>query len=72
MKRFEEGDLVWKIILPTGTMDCVVCKWSINWEVPFKVYKVLNGNAYYLASLTREPHHKNINDKYLKKYFPTM
>ena len=71
-KSFEEGDLVWKIILPIGSKDRKLGKWSPNWEGPFKVHQVQPGNAYWLASLQGEPHKRYINGKYLKKYFLTM
>ncbi|XP_012081079.1 uncharacterized protein LOC105641199 [Jatropha curcas] len=41
-------------------------------EDPFQVYKVLKGNAHWLSSLSGEPHKRNINGRYLKKYHPTM
>ena len=45
-KSFEVGELVWKIILPVGSKDKDLGKWSPNWEGPFKVHKVLPGNIY--------------------------
>ncbi|XP_075515606.1 uncharacterized protein LOC142550255 [Primulina tabacum] len=71
-KSFHEGELVWKTILPLGTKDRELGKWSPNWEGPFKVHKVLDGNAYWLSSLDGHPHKRCINDKYLKPYFPNM
>lgn len=71
-KQFKEGNLVRKLILPIGINDRVFDKWSANWEEPFKVYQELNCNAYWLASLDREPHYKYVNGRYLKRYFPTM
>ena len=69
-KNFEEGDLVWKVILPVGAKDREYRKWSPNWERPFKVHRVLKGNAYLLSSLDREPHKRSINGRYLKNNFP--
>ena len=50
-KCFEEGELVWKVVLPIGSQDRELGKWSHNWEGPFKVHQVLPGNAYWLSSL---------------------
>ncbi|XP_073024199.1 uncharacterized protein [Primulina eburnea] len=47
-KSFHEGEIVWKDLLPLGTKDRELIKWSPNWEGPFKVHKVLDGNAYWL------------------------
>ena len=71
-KKFKEGDMVWKVILPPGTKDRELRKWSPNWEGPFKIYQVLDGNAYWLASLYGFSHKRFINGRYLKKYFSTM
>ena len=45
-KNFEEGKLVWKVVLPIGAKDRELGKWFPNWEGPFKVHQVLLGNAY--------------------------
>ena len=45
-KSFEEMELVWKMVLPIGTNDRELGKWSSNWEGPFKAHQVLLGNAY--------------------------
>ncbi|XP_073121560.1 uncharacterized protein [Henckelia pumila] len=70
-KSFHEGDLVWKVILPVGVKDRELGKWSPNWEGPFKVHRVLDGNAYWLAIVEVEPHKRCINGRYLKKYIPS-
>ena len=72
IKNFEEGELVWKVVLPIDAKDRELGKWFPNCEGPFKVNKVLPENAYWLSSLEGEPHKMFINGKYLKKYFPTM
>ena len=64
---FEEGELVWKVVLPIGAKEGELGKWSPNWEGPFKVYQVLPGNVYWLSSLEGEPHKRFIKGKYLKK-----
>ncbi|XP_073051302.1 uncharacterized protein [Primulina eburnea] len=71
-KSFHEGEIVWKVILPLGTKDREMGKWSPNWEGPFKVHKVLDGNSYWLSILDGHPHKRCINGKYLKPYFPSM
>ena len=71
-KSFEEGELVWKEVLPIDAKDRELGKWSPNWEGPFKVYQVLPENAYWLSSLEGESQNMFINRKYLKKYFPTI
>ena len=71
-KSFEEGELIWKVVLPIGAKDIELEKLSPNWEGPFKVHQVLPENAYWLSSLEGEPHKKYIYRKYLKKYFPIM
>ena len=40
-RTFDEGDLVWKIILPIGLKDPRFGKWSPNWEGPFQIHRVL-------------------------------
>ena len=70
--RFEEEELVWKVVLLIGAKDREFGKWSPNWEGPFKVHQVLPRNAYWLSSLEGKPHKRYINGKYIKKHFPTM
>jgi hypothetical protein len=36
VKKFAEGDLVWKALLSVGTKYCTFSKWSPNWEGPFR------------------------------------
>ena len=45
-KSFEEGELIWKVVLPIGSKDRELRKWSPNWEGPFKVHQILPRNAY--------------------------
>ena len=67
-KNFEEGELVWKVVLPIGAKDSELGKGSPNWEGPCKVHQLLTGNAYWLSNLEGEPHKRFINGKHLKKY----
>ncbi|XP_075504450.1 uncharacterized protein LOC142541877 [Primulina tabacum] len=71
-KSFHAGEMVWKAILPLGTKDRKLDKWSPNWEGPFKVHKILDRNPYWLSSLDDQPHKRFTNGKYLKPYFPSM
>ncbi|XP_075478849.1 uncharacterized protein LOC142519705 [Primulina tabacum] len=41
-KSFQEGDVVWKTILPLGTKDRDLGKWSPNWEGPQDPGRVAN------------------------------
>ena len=40
-RTFDEGDLVWKTILPIGLKDSKFGKWSPNWEGPFQIHRVM-------------------------------
>jgi hypothetical protein len=71
-KSFREGDLVWKLILPIGSRDNRFGKWSPTWEGPFKVHRVVPGNAYLLEGLDGEVFGRALNGKYLKKYYPSV
>jgi hypothetical protein len=72
VKQFAEGDLVWKALLPTGTKYSTFCKWSPNWEGPFRVFRCTHGNAYILKTLQGEEFTAAINRRYLKKYYPSI
>jgi hypothetical protein len=72
VKQFAEGDLVWKALLPIGTMDSAFGKWSPNWEGPFRVVKCTPGNAYIFKTLLEEEFTAVINGRHLKKYYPSI
>ena len=72
MKRFEEGDLVSKVILSIGTKDRAFGKWSPNWEGPFRVVRCAHGNAYILKTLLGEEFTTAINGTFLKKFYPSV
>ena len=69
---FDEGDLVWKTILPIGIKSHKFGKWSPNWEGPYQIHRVLPSGAYHLKNLNGYVHPKKINGRYLKHYFPTI
>jgi hypothetical protein len=71
-KSFQVGDLVWKMILPLGTQSGKFGKWSPSWEGPFRVIRVLPGNAYFMKKLEGHLLPKALNGKYLKRYYPSM
>jgi hypothetical protein len=50
-KSFQVGDLVWKTVLPLRSKDRKFGKFSPRWEGPYKVTKVMSGNAYLLQTL---------------------
>ena len=72
LKKFVEGDLVWKTILPIRVKDPKFDKWSPNWEDPFIVSQVFAGNAYRLVNMQGEELNRSINGKYLKRYYTTV
>ncbi|KAK8448722.1 hypothetical protein SEVIR_7G090901v4 [Setaria viridis] len=44
-KSFQEGELVWKTVLPIGTKDNKFGKWLLNWEGLYRVNRCVPGNA---------------------------
>ena len=42
-RTFDEGDLVWKTILPIGSKNPKYGKWSPKWEGPFQIHKGFKG-----------------------------
>jgi len=50
-KTFEQGELVWKLILLIGTKSSKFGKWSPTWEGPFRINRCVPGNAYILETL---------------------
>ena len=71
-RSFSMGDMVWKVILPPRTKDHFLGKWSLDWEVPYLVSEVFEGNAYRLMHVNSDEHIREINGKYLKLYKPSM
>ncbi|CAL8999984.1 unnamed protein product [Prunus brigantina] len=45
-KSFEEGEIVWKAVLPLGTHIAGYGKWSPTWEGPFIINQILGMGAY--------------------------
>ncbi|CAL2267317.1 unnamed protein product [Prunus armeniaca] len=71
-KSFEEGEIVWKAVLPLGTHMAGYGKWSPTWEGPFIISQILGMGAYRLQDRDGEVHTAPINGKWLKKFYPTM
>ena len=71
-KSFQIGDIVWKMILPVGTRDRKFGKWSPSWEGPYKVVGIVPGNSYFVQKLQGGGVSKDLNGRYLKKYYPSM
>ena len=67
LKSFQVGDLVWKTILPLGMKSNKFGKWSLSWEGPYKIIKVISGNLYETVQGERPP--RVINGRYLKKFY---
>lgn len=70
--NFDEGDLVWKTILPICIKSHKFGKCSPNCEGPYQVHRVLPGGAYHLRNLNGYVHPKRIKGRYLKPYYPTV
>ena len=72
IKNFQLGDLVWKVILPIGSKSRKFGKWSPSWEGPFRVIRIVPGNAYLVETLEGGILPRAINGKYLKKFHPSV
>ncbi|KAI5312726.1 hypothetical protein L3X38_041900 [Prunus dulcis] len=71
-KSFEEGEIVWKAVLPLGTHIAGYGKWSPTWEWPFIIKQILGLGACRLQDRDGDVHVAPINGKWLKKFYPTM
>lgn len=72
LKRFSEGDIIWKSILPLGEKDLELGKWSLNWEWPFIISHTLQNKAYQLVNSDGKELERSLNAKYLKKLYPSI
>ena len=72
LKNFQIGDLVWKAILPIGSKDRKFEKWSPSWEGPFRIIRIVPGNSYLVETIQGTLLPRALNDKYLKKYHPSV
>jgi hypothetical protein len=71
-KSFQLVNLVQKTIFPLGARSDKFGKWSPSWEGPFRVIRVVPGNAYFVEDLQGHTLPKALNGKYLKCYYPSM
>jgi hypothetical protein len=67
-KLFRVGDKVWKTILPINRFG----KWSPSWEGPYIVIRIILGNVYFVETMEGRSLPKALNEKYLKKYYPSV
>ncbi|CAL2256810.1 unnamed protein product [Prunus armeniaca] len=63
-KSFEEGEIVWKAVLPLGTHIDGYGKWSPIWEGPFIIKQILGMGAYRLQDRDGDVHAAPINGKW--------
>jgi hypothetical protein len=68
-KSFQIGDMVWKKILPVGLRDNWFGKWAPSWEGPYKITRIVPGNAYFVETLEGRELPKALSGKYLKRYY---
>jgi hypothetical protein len=71
-KSFQVGDLVWKTILPIGSRSNKFEKWSPNWEGLYRIEEVITGNSYMVQSIQGTFLPREINEKYVKWYYPSI
>jgi hypothetical protein len=60
------------MILPLGTQSGKFGKWSPRWKGPFRVIRVVLGNAYFMEDVEVHSLLKALKGKYLKRYYPSM
>ncbi|XP_040372973.1 uncharacterized protein LOC121052309 [Rosa chinensis] len=71
-RSYKEEDLVWKAVLPFGEKLTGCGKWTLRWEGPFVVHRILERGAFHLKDLDGELHRNPINGRFLKKYYPSV
>ncbi|XP_062006903.1 uncharacterized protein LOC133724206 [Rosa rugosa] len=69
---YKEGELVSKAVLLLGEKLEGRGKWTLPWEGPFVIHRVLEKGAFYLKDLDGSIHQNFINGRYLKKYYPSV
>jgi hypothetical protein len=60
------------MILPIGSRSSKFGKWYPNWEVPYRIEEVVPENSYMVQSIQGTSLLRVINEKYLKRYFPSI
>ena len=71
-KVFADGDLVWKLILLIGTKSSKFRKWSPNWLGPYRINRSAPSNAYILETIEGVEFPIALNEKYLKRNYPSI
>jgi hypothetical protein len=71
-KSFLVGDLVLKMILPIGSRSNKFRKWSPNWEGMYRIEEVIPTNSYMVQSIQGTSLSRAHNEKYLKRYYPSV
>jgi hypothetical protein len=59
------------MILPIGFRSSKFGKWSLNWEEPYRIEEVISRNSYMVQSIQGTSPPRAINEKYMKKYYPS-
>jgi hypothetical protein len=57
---------------PVGTWSNKFGKWSPSWEGPYRVIGTVPGGSYFVENLEGEKMSKDLNGKYLKKYYTSI
>jgi hypothetical protein len=71
-KSFQVGNLIWKTILPIGSKSSKLGKWSSKWEGPYRIEEVIPRNSFMIQSVQGTSLPRALNEKYLKRYYPTV
>ena len=71
-KNFQVGDFVWELVLPISTKDPAYEKWSPNWHGPYRIAETAPGSSYKMETLEGVRFSRNVNIKYLKRYYPSL
>jgi hypothetical protein len=60
------------MILPIGSKSNKFGKWSSNWEGSYRIEEVISGNSYMVQSIQGTSLPRELNRKFLKRYYPTV
>jgi len=55
-----------------GTKILKFGKWSPNWDGPYRISRYAPGNTYILETLKGVEFTRALNEKYLRKYYPSI
>ncbi|KAL6214306.1 hypothetical protein ACLB2K_013742 [Fragaria x ananassa] len=68
VRSFTEGQAVWRVVLPLGEKTEGRGKWSVRWEGPFIIHRIMPKGAYHLRDLAGTLHPNPTNGCFLKRY----